>query len=317
MELTRTPQSKFHHLIRVSQLKIGNHLLAWLFARQLSILVQGHSDLIFAGIEELGVAGENTDLIDNLYNYTDKDPSYPWPIKESLARTIARRVYASFRHSHVLPKQLANRSSQSAHYDRYALKTNLPNLYLLRSASANSNLLLDVQSAVCNLGYLPSCCEARRLIPGRDDHKTTAKKVVLDRLPETLFVHIRAGDILSANHNQYIPLPINLIRFAKEKLNANLVFIGQLEESEYCRELRLAFPDDEFLHTKSVGLDFEIIRCARKVLISTSTFAWLAAWTSEYNDLILLPNIGLYNSIMAPSINLFDAKDRRFHFINL
>jgi len=88
-----------------------------------------------------------------------------------------------------------------------------------------------------------------------------------------------------------------------------------LEDSEYSRALRLAFPDEEFFFSDRAGLDFEIIRAARRVLLSTSTFAWLAAWISENNDLILLPSLGLFNALEAPEINLIDCNDKRYQFL--
>lgn len=154
------------------------------------------------------------------------------------------------------------------------------------------------------------------LIPGDPQCKAAAKKFVAQKMDDPLYVHIRAGDILVANNSLYKPLPIDIIRSAKEKLNTRLIFVGQLQDSDYSRALRQAFPDDEFFHSDSEGIDFEIIRAAAQVLLSTSTFAWLAAWISATNHTVYLPNIGLFNPSEAPEINLIDSRDRRFKYLS-
>lgn len=305
-----------HHVIRVRPLKIGNHLLAWLFARNLSRLIHGSCDIGFSGVPELGVQPDNPSLLSEQYDYIDRDSSYPWPKPESLGRTISRRLMLGIA-SRLCPSQdaILHGKRVGVCYSRYILSTNTPNLYPIRSASLGGDLLLDIDSTVCNIGYLPSRCEAQFLIPGDAECRAVAAKFVVDRSHDALYVHIRAGDILSLKNSLYQPLPIEMIRYAKSQFNTSLIFIGQLEDSEYSRALRLAFPDEEFFFSDRAGLDFEIIRAARRVLLSTSTFAWLAAWISENNDLILLPSLGLFNALEAPEINLIDCNDKRYQFL--
>lgn len=309
------------HIIRVSPLKIGNHALAWLFARQLSRLTHGHCDIGFRGIPQLGILAQNTHILEADYDFVDRDPTYPWHCPEPLAHTIIRRVALRLQKPDRTPKnpqEVRMRGTREV-YSRYLLKTNTPNLYPIRSASVGCNLLLDVASAVCNIGYLPSRCEASSVIPGDPDSKAVAKRFVhqIDQKESnSLYVHIRAGDILDLSNRLYKPLPIETIRLAKRMLSARLIFIGQLQDTDYSRALRQAFPDDEFFYSDSEGVDFEIIRSARQVLLSTSTFAWLAAWISESNQRVFLPNIGLFNSSEAPEINLIDSQDRRFQYLS-
>lgn len=312
VDIALTPTTCRRHIVRVSPLKIGNHVLAWLFARQLSRLIQGDCHIGFRGVPQLGIPAHNLDLLETKYDYIDQDSTYPWPKPENLGQTVIRRVTSS------VVAKLAWKSAQlpatgrSNVYFRYRLSSNTPNLYPIRSASVGRNLLVDVASAVCNIGYLPSRCEASMLIPGDPRYKEVAKKFVSRKKDGPLYVHIRAGDILEAKNSLYKPLPIGTLKSVKEKLNTRLVFIGQLHDSVYSRELRQAFPDDEFFHSGSEGIDFEIIRAAPQILLSTSTFAWLAAWVSKTNHTVLLPNLGLFNPLEAPEINLIDSQDRRF-----
>ncbi|MEO1003770.1 MAG: hypothetical protein AAFX65_11745 [Cyanobacteria bacterium J06638_7] len=316
------PQVDRKHIIRVAPLKIGNHVLAWLFARQLSRLIQGHCEIGFRGIPQLGIPAHNQHLLETDYDFVDQDSSYPWPSAEPLANTIIRRVASKFQkpfqQSSTIP-QVSLNTCKGKVYCRYQLSTNTPNLYPIRSASVGCNLLLDADSAVCNIGYLPSRCEASSLVPGDAESKAVAKRLVHQvnhNAPNSLYVHIRAGDILDRTNRLYKPLPIKTIRLAKNMLSAPLIFIGQLQDTDYSRALRQAFPDDEFFYSDSEGVDFEIIRSARQALLSTSTFAWLAAWISESNQRVFLPNIGLFNSSEAPEINLIDSQDRRFQYLS-
>ena len=289
--------------------------MAYLFAKQLSRLLHGNCQIGFCGIPQLDIPAHKPYLLVAEYNYIDQDSTYPWLKSEPLWQTIIRRVASSgvARLKQRVTKPLATEINKA--YSRYLLSSNTPNLYHIRSASVGRNLLVDVASAVCNIGYLPSRCEASSLIPGQSQYRAAAKEFIYIKGNNSLYVHIRAGDILAAKNSLYKTLPIDTIKQAKDKLNTRLVFIGQLQESDYSRALRQAFPDDDFFYSGSESFDFEIIRASAQVLLSTSTFAWLAAWISESNHTIFLPNIGLFNQSDAPAINLVDSQDKRFKYL--
>jgi len=79
-----------------------------------------------------------------------------------------------------------------------------------------------------------------------------------------------------------------------QKVNSTvpLIFIGQLEDSEYSRALFVWHSPDERVsffsdRAGSTFRDYFVLR--EEFLLSTSTFAWLASLgISENNDLILL-----------------------------
>jgi hypothetical protein len=59
--------------------------------------------------------------------------------------------------------------------------------------------------------------------------------------------------------------------------------------------------------------DFDMIRQARHVLVSVSTFSWLAAWLGDA-ETIHLPLTGFFNPAHMRHINLAPVDDRRYRF---
>lgn len=301
------------HRIRIAKLKIGNHALAYLFGHSLSRLLQGPSDIATHGIPELGVPATNTNFYTENYEVMEIDSAYPWPTPQSLPSLVSDRLRQK------LTRRRAGSTTAKKHpgmlYSHFSICTNVPNLYPIRSYSINSPLLIDIEGAICNIGHLPSLQEARRLLPGTEEikQKAIAFHEGLDGSP--LVVHIRAGDILDNHNRLYRAIEPELIRETAAQLNRKVAFIGQLEESDLVRQLRQEFPAAIFAYTGSACLDFAIIRQARFLLLSTSTFAWLAAWLSEESQCIVLPRTGLFSPTEAPEINLIDCSDKRFYFI--
>lgn len=301
------------HKIRVAKLKIGNHAIAYLFAQRIGSLIQGPVEIASRGIAELGLAASHLDFYEEAYRCQDISCEYPWPSSQRLGRSWTKRAQDKWKG--IVARATRTRENEAPEYARFSIRTNTPNLYPIRSYSINHRLLVDVESSVSNIGYLPSLSEARQLLPGTSTLREQAKTILQGFSEEPLIVHIRAGDILDGHHRLYKPLDWQLIKAASAELNRRPVFIGQLEESALVRELKAAFPTADFLHTQSAGLDFEIMRQSRFLLLSTSTFAWLAGWLSTRAQCILIPQNGLYNPVEAPEINLVDCSDRRFHFL--
>jgi hypothetical protein len=297
----------------VAKLKIGNHAIAYLFAQRIGSLIQGPVEIASRGIAELGLAASHLDFYEQPYRYQEISCEYPWPSSQRPGRSWTKRAQEKWQR--IVARPTRTKGSEDPEYARFSIRTNTPNLYPIRSYSINHRLLIDVESSVSNIGYLPSLSEARQLLPGTSTLREQAKTIHQGFSDDPLIVHIRAGDILDGHHRLYKPLDWQLIKAASAELNRRPVFIGQLEESALVRELKAAFPTTDFLHTQSAGLDFEIMRQSRFLLLSTSTFAWLAGWLSTRAQCILIPQNGLYNPEEAPEINLVDCSDRRFHFL--
>jgi hypothetical protein len=91
------------------------------------------------------------------------------------------------------------------------------------------------------------------------------------------------------------------------------VFLGQLGPGEYFDTLRNAFPGAEFVPARDPMLDFTVLRRSSNIVLSVSTFAWLAAWLSEASQIHLAVN-GLLNPMQLPDVDLLPFADERFRF---
>lgn len=301
------------HKIRIAPLKIGNHALAFLFANVVARIIQGPTEIATKGIVELGLEPRNLDFFDANYHHEDISSDYPWPTPKSITEILRERTLSKLSGPSRQEKQ--REGDDGVKYARFSIATNVPNIYPIRSYSIRNNLLLDISGSICNVGYLPSLCEARDLLPGIEALREHAANIHNEIGRDTLWVHIRAGDILDGHNRLYKPLTHDCIHAAAATLNRDVVFIGQLEDSSYVSSLKQEFANARFFHTESAGLDFEIMRQSRYLLLSTSTFAWLAGWLSTEAQIIFVPRSGLYNPEEAPEINLIDCSDKRFHFI--
>jgi hypothetical protein len=89
--------------------------------------------------------------------------------------------------------------------------------------------------------------------------------------------------------------------------------MGQLENSPYMAALRKRFPAARFVASAGPAADFETIRRAHHIVPSISTFAWVAAWLSEAEQ-IYLPVLGLFNPVQNRCVDLLPMWDPRFRF---
>lgn len=116
---------------------------------------------------------------------------------------------------------------------------------------------------------------------------------------DCLLVHIRAGDLLTKGHPHYRPLPIGRIEEAVSASGLRPVFIGQLHHKlPYPQEIRRRFRGETFLDPASVPVDFETIRRARNIMMSVSTFAWMAVFLSDA-ERIWMPRTGMFEDFPA------------------
>lgn len=131
--------------------------------------------------------------------------------------------------------------------------------------------------------------------------------------PDQLVINIRGGEILQAPHPDYTLIPLEFYQALTVETGLRPVFMGQIGANPYVERLRRAFPDAPFLPSRGPVRDFEIIRRSRNIVVSVSTFSWLAAWLSDA-DQIFLPMTGFYNPAQFPEIDLLPLHDPRYRF---
>jgi hypothetical protein len=126
-----------------------------------------------------------------------------------------------------------------------------------------------------------------------------------------IVIHVRAEDALQGGHPDYGPIPIEYYKSILNESGLKPVFLGQLSDDYYSNMLRNAFPDALFVPPSSPIKDFQVMRNSKNIVISTSTFGWLAAWLSDAAR-IYMPLIGGFNPCQRPDINLTPLEDPRF-----
>ena len=112
---------------------------------------------------------------------------------------------------------------------------------------------------------------------------------------DELLIHIRADDILDLHHPHYCPMPFSFYEQVIAATALRPVFMGQIGTDAYSQALRRRFAGATFLEQQSPIADFTTIRTARNIVLSVSSFAWLAAWLSETARRIHLPILGLFD----------------------
>lgn len=90
------------------------------------------------------------------------------------------------------------------------------------------------------------------------------------------------------------------------------VFTGQTGPSFYADALRRSFPEARFLRGNSWLDDFQTTRNAHNIVVSVSSFVWLAAWLSQTARRIYVPQLGLLNPEQRPDVDLVPRHDERF-----
>ena len=129
-----------------------------------------------------------------------------------------------------------------------------------------------------------------------------------------LVISIRAEDVLKGEHPNYTLLPIAWYRDLIERSGLSPVFVGQLADDPYTLELRKCFPAARFIAHANPLDDFNVFRTSTNLVLSVSSFAWLAAWLSTSARRIVLPVAGIYNPLDRPDVDLLPVHDRRYEF---
>lgn len=129
-----------------------------------------------------------------------------------------------------------------------------------------------------------------------------------------ILINVRAEDILDGHHPKYYPMSFSFYEKVIDESGMEPIFIGQLEEGNYNNALRLAFKGAKFLETTSDPMqDFQTMRSAEHIVLSVSTFSWLASWLSETAQTIHLPVAGLFSPANGETM-LLPIDDPRYFF---
>jgi len=129
-----------------------------------------------------------------------------------------------------------------------------------------------------------------------------------------LLCSIRSSEILTVGHPDYVPLPPSYYKMLAERTGLELVFFGQIPDEPYCNNLREAFPNQQFIAGKCPAYDFEVLRGSVNIAPSISTFAWLAAWLSNAEQ-VFLPVCGLYNHGNSPEQEFLPLSDASYRYV--
>lgn len=157
------------------------------------------------------------------------------------------------------------------------------------------------------LEHFPSSGESRGLFVSAGP----ARKVLGD---DDLLINVRAEDILNRGvHPDYGLLPVEFYRSIVRETGLKPVFQGQIEAGPYLDGLLKALPDARLIPSQGAVADFQIIRQAKHIVLSLSSFTWIAAWLSEARQ-IHVPVFGFLNPRQRPDIDLLPVDDARYRF---
>jgi hypothetical protein len=129
-----------------------------------------------------------------------------------------------------------------------------------------------------------------------------------------LVISIRAKEILHGLHPNYTVLPLAWYRRLIDETRLKPVFLGEIGTDGYSAALRSQFPDADFVVNENPLDDFNMLRTSANVVLSVSSFAWMAAWLSTSAQRIVLPMAGMYNIQDRPDIDLLPVGDERYEY---
>jgi hypothetical protein len=138
---------------------------------------------------------------------------------------------------------------------------------------------------------------------------------------DEILVHVRLNKMQKYNgtalsvHRDYPPLPLDFIHKLLGQHGLRPRFVGEFGTDPISEALRSLYPDASFQRSVDAIDDFRTIFGAKRVLLSPSTFSWLAAWLSPVADDIYMPLYGIFNPLQRPDINLMphDSRYRYYH----
>ena len=131
---------------------------------------------------------------------------------------------------------------------------------------------------------------------------------------DEIAISIRGGEILTGQHQNFLPLPISLYERIVDSTGLRPVFAGQIGDDPYSSALRARFPNAHFVKHPSGLADFHFLRASHNIVVAISSYSWLASWLSESAERIHLPVAGLYHPAARPDCNLLPRGDNRYVF---
>jgi hypothetical protein len=131
---------------------------------------------------------------------------------------------------------------------------------------------------------------------------------------DDLVCSIRAGRGFQNMYEEHRNLPPSYYQFLSEVSGLNIVFFGDVRESQYTACLRDAVPNARFVQGKTFGYDFEMLRRSANVAAEINKFSWLAAWLSNASK-IFLPIWGNFNPVVNSEHMLLPMDDHSYSFI--
>ncbi len=166
------------------------------------------------------------------------------------------------------------------------------------------------------------CIDIRNYVQHMDNllPPSMYRHVYVDAQPKTsavgadeLLINVRGQEILSGVAPDYVLIPVGYLRQIVAETGLRPVLMGQLTPSPYLDELLVGLPGARLISSQGVMEDFSIIRNAKHIVISISTFSWLAAWLSNA-ERIFFPVAGVFSPFQRPDINLLPLRDPRYRF---
>jgi hypothetical protein len=130
-----------------------------------------------------------------------------------------------------------------------------------------------------------------------------------------LLIHLRLGDTLSGVHPDYWPQPLSWYEHLIQETGLHPVFLGETAMvPTIVHALRSRFPGCKVLDPGSASEDFRTFQSAKHVVLSVSTFSWLATWLGEAASEIHLPVCGLFSPLRRPKNCFLPTADARYQF---
>jgi hypothetical protein len=166
---------------------------------------------------------------------------------------------------------------------------------------------IDVSYIILRASNLLPATDYIHLFPlSHDDGVATAS--------DELLMHIRLGDVSApTSHADMGPLPISYYSYLIATTGLRPVFIGEIDESPYCRALRRQFPQARFIAGGSAKQDFQTLRRASHLALSVGTYSWVGTYLSQAKE-VHVPLCGIYDFSRRPEYDLLPTWDSRFVF---
>lgn len=132
-----------------------------------------------------------------------------------------------------------------------------------------------------------------------------------------LLIHIRAGDVATLTHEKYGPLPTRYYEYLIAQTGLRPLFICEPGPTSYFDLLKATFPKAAVIGGELVIGDFQIIRDAKNVALSVSSFSWMATFLSTRAQQIHLPLAGHFDPADDPTSDFLPLNDHRYIFHNV